>query len=139
MKKQKYITLSDVRKEESLNSQHLTSLEHEIELLRKRQYYLDILEDFLMTNKFLPYVKGNLLIDDFELEKFALPLMLKEKVEYLENQLALKKSCEKESDACYFDEATHIWSNFPFTPPRGFYKPYESKSCKKCFLKLRRK
>ena len=94
--KKRFITLRDVRNEIMLNIDNIVSFEKEIEKLKLRQQYLNAIEDYLSSDSIQPYIKGNLLIDDFELEKFALPLIMKDKVQLLENQIALIK-CSKRS------------------------------------------
>ncbi len=94
MKKDKIIILKDVINEISNNLRDIVSLENEIEKLKLRQQYLNAVEDYLRGDCIQPYIKGKLLIDDFELEKFALPLIMKDKIQLLENQIAFMK-CSK--------------------------------------------
>ena len=93
--KKKFITLKDVRNEIMLNIDNIVSFEKEIKKLELRQQYLNAIDDYLSSDSIQPYVKGNFLIDDFELEKFALPLIMKDKLQLLENQIALIKSSKR--------------------------------------------
>lgn len=94
--KTKIITLEDVKKESRLNVNDIVSLENEIERLRLRQQYLNVIEDHLFNDSIQPYLNGNLLINDFELEKFALLLINKDKIQLLENEIGLMESFKKE-------------------------------------------
>lgn len=88
MKKKRYAVINDVNRELNLNIENILSLKNEVEALELRQSYLIAVADYLRGNCIRPYLEEDILFDDFELEKFALPLILRDKVQILENKIS---------------------------------------------------